>query len=55
MIVKMTKHHTNDADHVNDNQIDHDEKSSQKVIINRCTFFPKEDHATSKYNNLCES
>ena len=55
MIVKMTKHHTNDADHVNNNQIDHDEKSSQKIIIDRCTFFPKEDHATSKYNNLCES
>ena len=53
--VKMTNNQTNDADHVNNNQIDHDEKSSQKIIVDRCTFFPKEDHATTKYNTLCES
>ena len=51
----MANHHTNDGDHVDYNQIEHDEKSSQKIIIDRCTFFPKEDHATSKYNSLCES
>ena len=54
-VVKMISHHTNDADYVSNYQIEHDEKCSQKIIIDHCTFFPEEDHATTKYNTLCES
>ena len=55
IVVKMISHHTNNTDYVNNYQIERDEKSSQKIIIDHCTFFPKKDHATSKYNTLCES
>ena len=33
IVVKMANHHTNDGDHVDYNQIEHDEKSSQKIVI----------------------